>query len=85
MNRKFKFITVTLFTLCFGGCASTSEKGLVDDFIDGAVSNQQQRQEQQATGGSVPDNKFEEDDAVMGIFNVLLQGLVGLFSSDKTD
>ena len=85
MNRKFKFIIAILFTLNFAGCASTSDRGPVLDFVDGAVSNQQERQEQQSNRGDVPDNEFKEIDAAAGVFNALLQGLVGIFSSDESD
>ena len=85
MIRKFKIIIVLLLTLSFGGCASTSDRGPVLDFVDGAESNHLKRQERQSARGDVPDNKFKEEDAVAGVFNALLQGLVGIFSSDEKD
>ena len=85
MNQKFKITTLILFTLSFGGCAGTSQNGPVYNVLDGAISNQQQRQTQQSARGNVPDNTFKREDAAVGIFNALLQGIVGLFSSDETD
>lgn len=82
MNKKWKFSALLFFTLMFGGCASTSQN-VAKNFEDGAISNQQQRQQQQASRGSSQDNKFKDEDAVVGIFNVILQGIVDLFSDDK--
>ena len=85
MNRKFRIISVLLFLLLVGGCASMSGKKAIGDFVDGTVSGYEQRQQNQSNTGVKQDKKLKSRDAISGVFNVLLQSIVDLFDSEKTD
>tara|TARA_R110002126_G_scaffold161549_14_gene309419 strand:+ start:5242 stop:5478 length:237 start_codon:yes stop_codon:yes gene_type:complete len=76
---------VALFTVITTGCASNNVKQAAEDFGDGAASNAEHRQQQNADQSVYDDNKLKKEDSVAGILNIGLQGFLRLFKSAEPE
>lgn len=83
MQQSTKLMLAALFTVMTTGCASNNVKQAADDFADGAINNAEIRQQQNNRLYGDDDSSLKKEDTVAGIFNIGLQKIFRLFSSEK--
>ncbi|AMJ87115.1 MULTISPECIES: hypothetical protein [Alteromonas] len=76
---KTKLIAVLIASAISSGCASTSKK-TVSDFLDGASSSAEKREQEESNVIHAKKNSPETDaieDSMSGVFTALFRGIFG--------
>lgn len=76
---KTKLIAILIASAISSGCASTSNK-TVGDFLDGAFSSAEKREQEESNAMHAKKNSPETDaieDTMSGVFTALFRGIFG--------